>query len=67
MTPQEMTTLTLRVAELKAENEKLRNAGGLLLHFANHDDDCEANRLMDCTCGYTDTWKRWADLVIQNA
>lgn len=24
MTPQEMTTLTLRVAELKAENERLR-------------------------------------------
>jgi hypothetical protein len=26
MTPQEMTTLTLRVAELKAENERLREA-----------------------------------------
>lgn len=26
MTPQEMTTLTLRVAELKAENDRLREA-----------------------------------------
>lgn len=26
MTPQEMTTLTLRVAELKAENERLKRA-----------------------------------------
>ena len=36
MTPQEMTTLTLRVAELKAENERLREA---LEHIENYYGD----------------------------
>ncbi len=44
MTPQEMTTLTLRVAELKAEIERLREACvnydlALLLAFPNGASD----------------------------
>jgi hypothetical protein len=49
--------------KLRAEIERLREAGKDLGFYAGHDDSCDCVKGWakgPCNCGYTETWKQWS-------
>jgi hypothetical protein len=51
---------------LRAENERLREAGNDLGFYAGHEDACDCVRGWargPCNCGYTEAWQAWHSLA----